>query len=285
MNSKYNLCSFLFEDSKINLINGEEINFIQLNLKSNEEFRNFLKARSGIYCWINIIDNKIYIGRSKNLFRRFKSHFGTLLTFNNRNNIKLKNAVKKYGIKNFKFAIIEFLPNTHKILTDAEQAWLDKLQPLDLLTYNINKYAEGAYKPAFYSEEARLKIIERHSGENSELAKLTNEKVLFIKRELASNKSLKSLAEKFGVSTTVISNIKRGKTWKFVLAEPEIEMKLRELVKKDVKGKLTPDLVKEIKTYIKNGKSITEISKKMNLVLQTVSSVKNGHIYSYITID
>jgi group I intron endonuclease len=56
---------------------------------------------SGIYMIQNTINNKIYIGQSKNILNRWASEKSK------RNNIYLNNAIKKYGIDKFNFKILK----------------------------------------------------------------------------------------------------------------------------------------------------------------------------------
>lgn len=57
---------------------------------------------SGIYQIKNSINNNIYIGSSVNIRTRFKTHLN-LLKKNKHENLKLQNAVNKYGLENFEF--------------------------------------------------------------------------------------------------------------------------------------------------------------------------------------
>lgn len=66
-----------------------------------------LKEKSGIYCIINSINNKKYIGSSKDLQQRLTSH-KTKLKSNKHNNKILQNSVNKYGLENFYYSILEF---------------------------------------------------------------------------------------------------------------------------------------------------------------------------------
>ena len=83
-----------------------------------------LNNKSGIYQIRNIINNKIYIGSTKNLNRRRKEHFG-LLRLNKHCNTKLQNSFNKYGKENFIFEVVEFCEIEY--LTECEQYWIDKL--------------------------------------------------------------------------------------------------------------------------------------------------------------
>ena len=52
--------------------------------------------------WENKTNDKIYVGGSTNLTRRYYAYIGL------RNNIVIINALKKYGLDNFIFHIIEY---------------------------------------------------------------------------------------------------------------------------------------------------------------------------------
>jgi group I intron endonuclease len=73
-----------------------------------------------IYKITNSINDKIYIGSTKNLNRRIKSHFSKKSGC-----IRLKHAIQKYGEDKFKFEILEEVPLSK--LIKREQYYLDKL--------------------------------------------------------------------------------------------------------------------------------------------------------------
>lgn len=62
--------------------------------------------KSGIYKIINLLDEKVYIGSSKNIQQRQYKHFW-LLNKNCHDNSHLQNAYNKFGEKNFIFDVIE----------------------------------------------------------------------------------------------------------------------------------------------------------------------------------
>lgn len=69
---------------------------------------------SGIYCIENKINNKTYIGSSKNLYQRLLKHFA-LLRHNKHENAHLQSAWNKYGTyqqcKGYRFSYkLEQLP-------------------------------------------------------------------------------------------------------------------------------------------------------------------------------
>lgn len=93
---------------------------------------------SGIYCITNTIDNKKYIGSSRDIGYRFKHHLYRLKN-NRHTNIHLQNAVNKYGISNFTFSILEQC--SKETLIEKEQFYIDQ-EPWQML-YNKTKIAYG----------------------------------------------------------------------------------------------------------------------------------------------
>lgn len=75
-----------------------------LKIKNLEDLKHVLLYRSqlyninGLYSVLNKINGRMYIGSSTNLYRRLLDHIK-----NNRSNIPLQNAIKKYSIDNFEF--------------------------------------------------------------------------------------------------------------------------------------------------------------------------------------
>lgn len=81
----------------------------------------------GIYKFENNITHNIYIGQSVNIERRYKDH---LLRAkhnhkgNDEYNTPLHRAIRKYGIENFTFSIIEECENNKETLNSKEQYWI-----------------------------------------------------------------------------------------------------------------------------------------------------------------
>ena len=62
---------------------------------------------TGIYIIRNIVNNKVYIGQSIDIERRWKEHKRKYQYENERKNSYLYNAIYKYGIESFSFDILE----------------------------------------------------------------------------------------------------------------------------------------------------------------------------------
>lgn len=278
----YQISQLFLQGESAELLNGQKLKFIDLKPKSNSEARAFLKGRSGIYGWYAPDAKKIYIGSAKCFWARLRGYKNSFLKDNGRNNIKLRNYVNKHGMDKIKFCVIEYFMGSTAELELKEQEYFDKFSPFDNNGFNIyKKAARTASDFVNFSEKSRKKISDRHTGENSETAKLKDENIIEIKNELAKGVSLKVLANKFGVSTTVISNIKRLKSWDHIKASDEVEAILAGLVEKH-KHKYSRELVQAVKRDLLKNMKMTEIAPKYGLVYSSVASIKNGHIYSYI---
>lgn len=80
---------------------------------------------SGIYCIRNIIDNKVYVGSTKNFSKRWKVHLKCMSV--GHWNIKLRRAIEKHGIENFIFEIIELIPYEKVIILEREDFYITGL--------------------------------------------------------------------------------------------------------------------------------------------------------------
>lgn len=92
---------------------------------------------SGIYKIICTVNNKFYLGSSKNIKSRWYEHKCSLKK-GIHHSIHLQKAWDKYGKENFRFEILEFTGLEKEILLEREQYWLDTLKPYEKeIGYNI----------------------------------------------------------------------------------------------------------------------------------------------------
>lgn len=76
----------------------------------NRLFNDIPRGLTGIYKITNTITNKIYVGQSVDIRRRWTSHLNILHDSNKNQKEKqtaLHQSMIKYGVENFKFEIIE----------------------------------------------------------------------------------------------------------------------------------------------------------------------------------
>jgi group I intron endonuclease len=88
--------------------------------------RKNLLNKSGIYCILNITNQKRYIGSSKSLSERLINH-KCQLRKNKHNNKILQNSWNKYKENNFIYIILEFCEIEN--LIEKEQFYIDLFQP------------------------------------------------------------------------------------------------------------------------------------------------------------
>lgn len=116
-----------------------------------------LTGKSGIYKITNLINDKIYIGRSVNLKSR-KSKHKTSIT-----NTIISKAIQKYGHDNFKFEVIEYCDCD--ILVEREQYYMDLFHPYDENGYNLLKDSSyGGWNGMKHSNETKKKMSKIKKG-------------------------------------------------------------------------------------------------------------------------
>jgi len=120
----------------------------------------------GIFCLSN---NKIYIGSTKNMNKRFNDH-RYILNINKHKNKHLQNAWNKYGKNNFKFKIIEkYDKYDENTILMSERKWINFYYPN---IFNIS--LDPTQNPMLgrkHSEESKKKMGEINKGNHYALGK------------------------------------------------------------------------------------------------------------------
>ena len=115
------------------------------------------KNKSGIYRFVNKLNNKTYVGSGQDLAKRLGLYFkpSELLRFKR----PIHSALLRYGHENFRLEILEYVYNKEDLIK-REQFFIDSLNP----DYNILKVA---YSLAGYTHTdktkayLKLKALER----------------------------------------------------------------------------------------------------------------------------
>ena len=81
------------------------------------------KRKSGIYCIRNIQNQKVYIGKAKDIYKRLKAHITALNTKNKDENPYLINSWHKYGKESFEYVVLEYLELDEKLISERELFW------------------------------------------------------------------------------------------------------------------------------------------------------------------
>jgi len=216
-------------------------------MKLNIQHRN----KSGIYCIRNIINNKVYIGKSINIYYRIKNHIGALNgKIRKHENEYLINSWHKYGKENFEYFVIEYLDKEESFLSERELYWINY--------YNSTNSSKGY--------NLRLDVNSKCIVSNS-----TREKL-----RIVTNKRFENIEEREKVS-------KRSK--KFWRENPNI---LKEMSKKLSEIKLKYKILQYTKEMIlvREYNSVKQvIEENPDYKWQNIYSVCNGYkpsIYGYI---
>ena len=119
----------------------------------------------GIYVITNLINNKQYVGLSKDCHKRWADHYSKCYTSKRKDDLEkaLYMAMRKYGRDNFSFQIIEECSEDN--LAEREKYWIEQLH-----TY------EDGYNETRGGELSGPNNV--HLGEEHGMAKLTEAEVI-----------------------------------------------------------------------------------------------------------
>lgn len=152
---------------------------------------------TGIYLVTNLINNKKYVGQSTNIGKRWIKHRNYPFNPNCKEyNYSFYQAIRKYGLENFKFEVIEECDVNQ--LNEREIYWISYY---DSFNNGYNMTAGGNSSPHFVN--------------------LNNEKLNKI-RELLANTNLtqKQIAEEVNISEEMVQGINTGRYWKIDIEYP-----------------------------------------------------------------
>lgn len=224
----------------------------------------------GIYKYTNLINNKVYIGLSNDIQRRKWEHQSLA---NRGDQAAIHKAIKKYGIDNFSFEILETFETENRELMDArEQYWI---QYYDSYHNGYNNTIGG----------------ELHQGR----AKLTKQDVIDIRTRYKNLERCMVVYEDYKdrINRTGFNKIWKGETWKNIM--PEIYTQERINFHKNHTGnfgdyngraKLTEQDVINIRTRAKNNEPLLQIYEdyKDKVKYKSIYNIVMGYCWKHIQI-
>lgn len=115
--------------------------------------------KAGIYCWVNKVNGKTYIGSSVNLARRLRVYYDFSFLSVRVQNVKSRiySSILKYGYSNFQLEILEYCTKENAI--SREQYYIDLLKP----EYNLN-FTAGSRLGSLHTEETKRKMSNSRQG-------------------------------------------------------------------------------------------------------------------------
>ena len=206
-------------------------------------------SRIGIYGIRNLVNGKIYIGKTgMNFGDRWDSH-RSLLNNGKHDNPHLQKAWDKYGQDNFEFIIIEDCGIDE--LSDREKYYIKLYKDMGL-AYNIHDGGDEGYNLGKHlSEETKRKI-----GEKNKINGL-------------GRKASDETKEKMSKSHTGMKYASMSEEGK-----KNIQQAQRKYFEQNPK-KLCVDDVIEIRRLHKDGLNYSEIARKYNVTHQCISDICN----------
>lgn len=150
----------------------------------------------GIYLITNICNNKKYIGQSKHIERRWAEHKRTYKYDDNR--LHLYSAMKKYGINNFEFKVIE-----ECLCEDLDNKEMYYIQLYNTLVPNGYNIKAGGNDTVYFI------------GEDNPNSKMTDEFIFQIRERYANGERKSNVYENYTdiISINTFADIWIGKTW------------------------------------------------------------------------
>lgn len=219
-----------------------------------------LKNQVGIYSITNKINDKTYIGQSKDMGGRKLEHIRDLKS-NRHVNWHLQRAYNKYGVENFEFNVIEMCDERN--LTDREKYYIDKFKTLNKHKgYNLKTvtdrviYSELTIKKMSRSQ----KELRKNKGVRRKMAwsrsELTVEEVREIKTLLYHDMPIQDIVEEMSVTYNQVRHIRDNNSFTFVLPEYNYYIKNRETIHEKRRVKTVIRLYREGMSFEDIGKEI-----------------------------
>ncbi len=146
-----------------------------------------------IYKVLNLVNNKIYIGQTKNFDLRKRCHINSSLNKKKKHNMIFHKAIRKYGIEQFEWSII--WQGDQKLLSEMEIYFIKKHNShhINGFGYNMTNGGEGVLNEDNYNYDKTLYTFYHKDGR--------------IEKDITQLK----FREKYDLNSCAITNLIKGK--------------------------------------------------------------------------
>lgn len=218
---------------------------------------------SGVYKITNLINGKTYIGISKHIFRRWQEHKWSAKNIHSKSyNYPLSRAIRKYGIENFSFEILEELNyNNLDLLKDKEKYYILQYNSIN----NGYNQTEGGDISDYVSY-----------GENNPNHAITTNDVINIRKRWAAKKETTNeiyLDYQDKINRSTFGYICAWKTWPDILPELNTEenkhwhLSVKTSGEKNGRAKLKERDVINIRHRKNNGETLSQVYKDYSNII------------------
>jgi group I intron endonuclease len=198
--------------------------------------RSKYKNKSGIYCLESKLDNRVYIGSSKNIGRRISEHYNNLIN-NTHSNKKLQNFINKYTTSQLILHIV-IISTDRNALFNIETEFIKFLNCCEN-GFNLSSTSRGGISSKeqklivgqrmklvntgkICTEEHKRKVGKAKSiqnkGSKNPNAKLKEENIVEIRLMWENGSMYEEIMNKFNIKTkSQLWRIINKKVWKHVV--------------------------------------------------------------------
>ncbi len=245
-----------------------------------------------IYKFTNLINSKVYVGLTNNVKVRLASHGSK------RSNSYISKALRKYGIDNFKFEILETV-GTLEEANIREMYFISKFGSYGN-GYNLTRGGSGTKREIIVTEGQCKQILNDpcsstvasekygikygtvldirngHSWNDIERPDIRYDNdTCCITEDIAilildDKRSPTALSKELGISFNIVSNIRSGRTWKHL-------DRINQIVYEKGGIKLSE---KEVIEIIGNNDRAEDVAKKYGISSRSVYDIRSGNVWS-----
>ena len=224
-----------------------------------------------IYIYTNNFNGHQYIGQTNNIKKRFNGHKSDSYNIKSHSyNYPLHGAIRKYGLENFTFEILES-GLTQEEANKREKYWIRKKKThVSQGGYNISLGGDGCLlgKMSWEQLKERGKVF-------------TGEEIELIQNKLINEEKYDDIIRYFTprLTRTFLSNLNNGVNYK----NPSLDYPLKKSFSGE--GRFTKEEIKQIKEDIKSKKIYSEIQQKWGIKSAGFLSMVNSGKYYFDPLE